>query len=89
MALGADADTTFKLVVGGALKVVGIGIAVGIAGAAAAGRSLQSLLFGVPPLDLVTYLVSGLALFAVGFIAASLPARRAARIDPVGALRTE
>jgi predicted permease len=89
MALGADADTTFRLVVGGALKVVGIGIAVGIAGAAAAGRSLQSLLFGVPPLDLVTYLVSGLALFTVGLIAASLPARRAARIDPVGALRTE
>ncbi len=84
MALGADADTTFKLVVGGALKVVGIGIAVGLAGAAAAGRSLQSLLFGVPSLDLVTYLASGLALFAVGFIAASLPARRAARIDPVG-----
>jgi ABC-type antimicrobial peptide transport system permease subunit len=89
MALGADADTTFRLVVGSALKVVGIGIAVGIAGAAAAGRSLQSLLFGVPPLDLVTYLVSGLALFTVGLIAASLPARRAARIDPVGALRTE
>ena len=89
MALGANADTTFKLVVGGALKVVGIGIAVGLAGAAAAGRSLQSLLFGVPSLDLVTYLASGLALFVVGFIAASLPARRAARIDPVGALRTE
>jgi putative ABC transport system permease protein len=89
MALGADADTTFRLVVGGALKVVGIGIAVGLAGAAAAGRSLQTLLFGVPPLDLGTYLASGLALFAVGFIAASLPARRAARIDPVGALRTE
>ena len=89
MALGADADTTFRLVVGGALKVVGAGIIVGLAGAAAAGRSLQTLLFGVPPLDLVTYLASGLALFAVGFIAASLPARRAARIDPVGALRTE
>jgi putative ABC transport system permease protein len=89
MALGADADTTFRLVVGGALKVVGIGIAVGVAGAAAAGRSLQSLLFGVPPLDLATYVASGVALFAVGFIAATLPARRAARIDPVGALRTE
>jgi predicted permease len=89
MALGASAETTFRLVVGGALKVVGVGIAVGLAGAAAAGRSLQSLLFGVPSLDLATYLASGLALFAVGFIAASLPARRAARIDPVGALRTE
>jgi len=89
MALGADADTTFRLVVGGALKVVGIGIAVGVAGAAAAGRSLQSLLFGVPPLDLATYVASGVALFAVGLIAATLPARRAARIDPVGALRTE
>ena len=44
---------------------------------------------GVPPLDVLTYATSGLAIMAVGAIAASLPALRAARIDPVGALRAE
>jgi putative ABC transport system permease protein len=89
MALGADADRTFRLVVGGALKVVLVGVVLGLAGAAAAGRSLQSLLFGVPALDVLTYVASGLAIVLVGAIAASVPALRAARIDPVGALRTE
>jgi putative ABC transport system permease protein len=89
MALGADADRTFRLVVGGALKVVLVGVVLGLAGAAAAGRSLQSLLFGVPALDIMTYLTSGLAIVTVGAIAASLPALRASRIDPVGALRAE
>ena len=89
MALGADADRTFRLVAGGALRVVLAGVAVGVAGAAAAGRSLQSLLFGVPALDGITYLVSGLAILAVGALAAALPALRASRIDPIGALRSE
>ena len=89
MALGADADSTFRLVVGGALRVVLVGVALGLAGAAAAGRSLQSLLFGVPSLDVLTYVASGLAILAVGAIAASVPALRAARIDPVGALRSQ
>ena len=89
MALGADADTTFKLVVWGALKVVLVGVVIGLAGAAAAGRSMQGLLFGVPPLDLLTFAVSGLAIIVVGIVAASLPALRASRIDPVGALRSE
>ena len=89
MALGADAPGTFRLVVGGALKVVLLGVALGLAGAAIAGRSLQGLLFGVPPLDITTYVISGLAIVAVGAIAATMPALRAARIDPVRALRTE
>ena len=89
MALGANADTTFRLVVWSALKVVLVGVAIGLAGAAAAGRSIQSLLFGVPPLDLLTFAVSGVAITLVGIVAASLPALRASRIDPVGALRSE
>jgi predicted permease len=89
MALGADADTTFRLVVWGALKVVFVGVVIGFAGAAAAGRSLQALLFGVPPLDILTFALSGLAIVIVAAVAASLPAIRAARIDPVGALRSE
>ena len=89
MALGADAQGTFRLVVTGALKVVLAGVALGLAGAAAAGRSLQGLLFGVPPLDALTFVASGLAILTIGFLAAALPARRAARIDPVDALREE
>jgi predicted permease len=89
MALGADAGTTFKLVVFAAMKVILIGVVLGLAGAAAAGRSLQNLLFGVPPLDALTFIGSGLAIIAVGALAASVPALRASRIDPVTALRQE
>jgi putative ABC transport system permease protein len=89
MALGADAGRTFRLVVVGALKVMLVGVTLGLAGAAAAGRSLQNLLFGVPPFDLLTFVVSGLAIVTVGVAAASVPALRAARIDPVAALRQE
>ena len=89
MALGADAPRTFRLVVFGALKVVLVGVALGLGGAAAAGRALQNMLFGVPPLDMLTFAVSGCAILVVAGIAASVPARRAGRIDPVTALRQE
>ena len=89
MALGADADRTFRLVVFGAVKVVLVGVVCGLAGAVVAGRSLQNLLFGVPPLDLLTFVISASVIVAVGAGAASLPALRAARIDPVSALRQE
>ena len=87
MALGADSERTFKLVVVGAMKVVAVGVVLGVVGAALAGRSLQNLLFGVPPLDAVTFAASVLAILGVGVAAASVPALRAARIDPVAALR--
>jgi putative ABC transport system permease protein len=89
MALGADAGRTFRLVVFGALKVVLAGAALGLVGAALAGRSLRNILFGVPPLDALTFAAAGLGIVAIGLIAASVPALRAARIDPVGALRQE
>jgi putative ABC transport system permease protein len=89
MALGADADRTFRLVVFGAVKVVLVGVVFGLAGAVVAGRSLQNLLFGVPPLDVLTFVISASVIVAVGAGAASLPALRAARIDPVSALRQE
>lgn len=89
MALGADAERTFRLIVGGAMKVVLVGVVLGLCGAATAGRSLQNLLFGVPPLDMLTFTASGLAIVAIGMIASSLPALRAARIDPVRALRQD
>ncbi|HYN05923.1 MAG TPA: ABC transporter permease [Vicinamibacterales bacterium] len=88
-ALGADPTQTFRLVVGGALRLVMVGVVLGLIGAAALSRSLDSLLFGVRPLDPQTYLMAGLGLVVVGLAAASVPAARAARIDPVRALRQE
>jgi len=89
MALGAGAGDAFRLVVGGAARVVLAGVALGFAGAAALGRAFVSLLFGVPPIDLLTFAASGVALVLVGLLAASVPAARAARIDAAGALREE
>ena len=89
MALGAGAGDAFRLVVGGAARVVLLGVALGFAGAAALGKALGSLLFGVAPIDSVTFTAAGLALVVVGLLAASVPAARAARIDPAGALRLE
>jgi putative ABC transport system permease protein len=87
MALGADARLTFTDVVAGALRVVSVGVVAGLAGAAALGRWVQSLLFGVSPLDLTTYLAAGASLIAIGLLGAAIPALRAAKIDPVRALR--
>jgi putative ABC transport system permease protein len=87
MALGADAGSTFALIVRNTMKVVTAGIVLGLVGAAAMGRSLESLLFGVSFLDASTYATAGLAVAALAALAASLPALRASRIDPVTALR--
>lgn len=86
-ALGAEPAHTFRLVVAGALRLVVAGVVIGLGVAAAVGRSLESLLFGVPPIDLPTYAAAALALVVVGLAAASVPAARASRIDPVRALR--
>jgi putative ABC transport system permease protein len=87
MALGADAGSTFALIVRNTMKVVTAGIVLGLIGAAAMGRSLESLLFGVSFLDVSTYATAGLAVAVLAAVAASLPAFRASRIDPVSALR--
>jgi putative ABC transport system permease protein len=89
MALGAGARETFRLVVVGALRVAMAGVVMGVMGAALLGKAIDSLLFGVPPLDFVTFAAASVGLVAVGALSASLPAARAARIDPVKALRQE
>jgi predicted permease len=66
-----------------------VGLAVGLAGAAAATRFIQSLLFGVKPVDVWTYAVAAVTLGVVVTLAAYLPARRATRIDPTIALRAD
>ena len=66
-----------------------IGMAIGLCGALVAGRALDAMLFGVTWLDLLTYLGAIVLLFVVSGIACLIPARRAASIDPMEALRNE
>ena len=89
MALGAAQSNIFRLVVGQAMMLVGISIAFGLAGAFAATRLLNSLLYGIGAWDPVTFAAIVLLIAAVAFVAAWLPARRAAKVDPVIALRAE
>ena len=87
MALGAGSRTVLMLVVRQGGVLVGAGVAVGLPAAAAATRIVESLLFGVTPADPLTISAVTMILLAVGCIACWLPARRAARIDPMDALR--
>ncbi len=89
IALGAGQSNIFRLVVGQAMMLVAISMAFGLAGAIAATRLLNSLLFGVGAWDPMTFAAIVLLIGAVAFLAAWLPARRATRVDPVVALRAE
>jgi predicted permease len=86
MALGATSDRIFRMIVGHGLKVLGIGLAVGIGAALGLVQLVRSLLYGVAPTDPVVLGVVVLVLAAVVVFACVLPARRAIRIDPVVAL---
>jgi predicted permease len=89
MALGATRRDVLRLVLARALRIVVAGLIVGLAGAVAVTRVLQTFLFGVTPTDPIAFTVVTLLLMAVGLMAAWLPARRATRIDPCTALRAE
>jgi predicted permease len=89
MALGAQAADVRRLFVGHGLKLVAIGLTVGIAAAMSLTRLMSTLLFGVGPMDPVTYVSVSLVLGTVALLATYLPARRASRVDPVVALRTD
>jgi predicted permease len=89
IALGAGKSSIFRLIVGQAMTLVGISLVVGVAGAFAATRLLNSMLFGVGASDPGTFLGIVLLVSAVAFIAAWVPARRATRVDPIIALRAE
>src|SRR5947208_2325711 len=89
VALGAVRQDVFRLVVGRAMALTGLGLAIGVAGAIAATRLLTQSLYGVRPTDPATYLAIAALMCVVTFLASYLPARRASRVDPMMALRNE
>jgi ABC-type antimicrobial peptide transport system permease subunit len=89
MALGASRADIMSLVLYDSLGLVGLGLAIGALLGAGLGRGLRSLLYGLSPLDPLTFLLVPLLLGVVAIAASAVPARRAARVDPVVALRYE
>jgi putative ABC transport system permease protein len=69
------------------MQLGGIGIAIGLVGALGVTRFLRTMLFGVSPFDLASFVVVSALLAAIAIVASYVPARRAARVDPVEALR--
>jgi ABC-type antimicrobial peptide transport system permease subunit len=89
MALGASPRDVLRLVLRQALLLAAVGIAVGLAGAAAMTQLLNSMLFGVKASDPLTYVAVSALLACVAMLASYVPARRAIRVDPIVALRYE
>jgi predicted permease len=89
LALGASSRLVLVGVIGGAAKYVAAGVLIGLLGARATSRVFASLLFGIRATDSRVYFAVALVLLGIGVIAALAPARRAARVDPLIALRSE
>lgn len=88
-ALGASRGDVLRLVLGQGVALIGIGLLVGLAGALAASRALNSVLYGVGALDAAALIGALFILAAVALIACYLPARRASQVDPIEALRAD
>lgn len=89
MALGAQRVGVIGMVLRESMLMVAIGVALGLAGAVAAGRLLATVLFGLSATDVWTMAAAVALILAVSLAAGYLPARRASRVDPMTALRYE
>jgi putative ABC transport system permease protein len=89
IALGAQSDRVVRLVIGHGLTLTLVGILIGVAGAYLLTRLIASLLFGVAPADPLTFTAVAIVFISVACIASYLPARRAAAVDPIIAMRAE
>jgi putative ABC transport system permease protein len=89
MALGATSAMVLRLVVGRGMKLLAVGVAVGLVGAWGAGKLLRTMLFGVEPTDPVSYLTVVAVFGIVALLGSIIPGWRAASIDPLEAIRTE
>jgi macrolide transport system ATP-binding/permease protein len=89
MALGAQRSDILNMVLGQGAKLMTVGVAIGIMGALALTRFMSSQLYGVKPTDPLTFVVVSLILIVVALLACYIPTRRAAKVDPMVALRYE
>jgi putative ABC transport system permease protein len=89
MALGASRGNVVKLVLKEALVLASIGLGLGLVGAYFVGRAMKAMLFGVGSIDYTAMAGVALVLLAASIVASWLPARRAAAVEPMQALRTE
>ena len=89
MALGAQRHDVLRLVMRESMSLVVIGVVVGLTIAFASSRFVATLLFGLPPTDVLSMLLAMLVMLGVSALAGYLPARRASRVDPMVALHYE
>ena len=89
MAIGAQPGDVVRMILGGGMKLAAVGVVIGLAGAVALARFVESLLFEIAPFDVVSYAATAAVLLAVSALACYVPARRAMRVDPLVALQAE
>jgi putative ABC transport system permease protein len=89
IALGASPREVLAMVIAEAVRIASVGIVIGAAGALVMARMLSGLLYGITPSDPLSFVVASAGLLMLTMLASYIPARRAAGIDPIGALRSE
>jgi putative ABC transport system permease protein len=89
VALGAQRTNVLRLILGQGALLTAIGVGIGLVGALGVTRFLRALLYGVSPFDPMSFVTVTLVLASIGFLASYVPAMRAARVDPIEALRQE